>query len=196
MSYTRGPGPLQSEHEQLKSDIGIVEDGNAAVHAIAEGQYVIWKGNLYVANVDIAIGTTLSAESNGNLTEKTKGLGEDVAKINDKVNATEGMSSILAKTATTASYVTKTLTSGRKFSDYKMLNFQAFRGNWIIGTINISAGHFSSSATTGISIVSFWNDNKIEVDAKYVSDTQVDVKHITSDTGDIYIRIVGYMEAF
>lgn len=126
MSYTRGPGPLQSEHEQLKSDIGIVEDGNAAVHAIAEGQYVIWKGNLYVANIDIAIGTTLSAESNGNLTEKTKGLGEDVAKINNKISTIIPQKVIVDDTSETV-------------RNYHIPNKARC---FIVGSAGLSANHF------------------------------------------------------
>ena len=38
-----------------------MEDGNTATHAIAQGQYVIWKGVLYTADAAIASGTTLAA---------------------------------------------------------------------------------------------------------------------------------------
>lgn len=82
--FTLGPGPLTPEFEQIKSDIGIVENGNTATHAIPAGYYVIWKGDLYVARTDISSGTALSAESNGNLTAKTQGIGEDVAEIKRK----------------------------------------------------------------------------------------------------------------
>lgn len=45
---------------QLKADIGIVENTNTASHNISEGQYVIWKGSLYVASSAISSGATLS----------------------------------------------------------------------------------------------------------------------------------------
>jgi hypothetical protein len=55
---------------QLKSDIGIVENTNTATHNISAGQYVIWKGELYVASDAISSGATLS---NANLTAVTGG---------------------------------------------------------------------------------------------------------------------------
>lgn len=83
--FTLGPGPLTPEFEQVKSDIGIVENGNTATHAIPAGYYVIWKGDLYVAKTDISSGTALSAESNGNLTAKTQGIGAEVAALNSNM---------------------------------------------------------------------------------------------------------------
>lgn len=96
MDYQLGPGPLQADQntidEKIKSDIGIVENGDIATHAIAKGYYVIWKGDLYIAKTDISSGTTLSASSNGNLTAKPSGLGAEVAALNsnfqDKVHFT------------------------------------------------------------------------------------------------------------
>ena len=82
--FTLGPGPLTPEFEQVKSDIGIVENGNTATHAIPSGYYVIWKGDLYVAKTDISSGTALSAESNGNLTAKSTGIGGEVKTLYDK----------------------------------------------------------------------------------------------------------------
>lgn len=57
----------------LKADIGIVEDGNTCTHSggITAGQYVIWKGQLYIASTAIAEGATLA--SGTNLTPKTEG---------------------------------------------------------------------------------------------------------------------------
>lgn len=55
---------------QLKADIGIVENTNTASHNISEGQYVIWKGSLYVASSAISSGATLS---NANLTAVSNG---------------------------------------------------------------------------------------------------------------------------
>lgn len=88
MDYQLGPGPLQVDQntidEKIKGDIGIVENGDVATHAITSGYYVIWKGDLYVAKTDISSGTTLSAASNGNLTAKPNGLGAEVAALNSK----------------------------------------------------------------------------------------------------------------
>lgn len=58
----------------LKSNAGIVEDGNTASQTIAAGQYVIWKGVLYTADAAIASGTTLAASGgNKNLTATPNG---------------------------------------------------------------------------------------------------------------------------
>ena len=45
----------------LAASMGIVEDGDTATHAIAQGQYVIWKKALYTADAAITVGTTLVA---------------------------------------------------------------------------------------------------------------------------------------
>ena len=91
MDYQLGPGPLQVDQntidEKIKGDIGIVENGDVATHAIPSGYYVIWKGDLYVAKTDISSGTTLSSASNGNLTAKTQGIGADVAALNSNTTA-------------------------------------------------------------------------------------------------------------
>ena len=87
MDYQLGPGPLQVDQntidEKIKGDIGIVENGDVATHAIPSGYYVIWKGDLYVAKTDISSGTTLSTS---NLTAKPNGLGADVAALNSKLS--------------------------------------------------------------------------------------------------------------
>lgn len=86
MDYQLGPGPLQVDQntidEKIKGDIGIVENGDVATHAIPSGYYVIWKGDLYVAKTDISSGTTLSTS---NLTAKPNGLGAEVAALNSKI---------------------------------------------------------------------------------------------------------------
>lgn len=54
---------LDTDVGYLKSDIGIVEDTNTAQHTISQGQYVIWKGQLYTATAAIPAGTTLSSNN-------------------------------------------------------------------------------------------------------------------------------------
>ena len=72
--------------DKIKSDIGIVEDGNVATHAISAGQYVIWKDELYMADDAISIGETLASSGGSkNLTAKPNGLGGEVAALNSKV---------------------------------------------------------------------------------------------------------------
>ena len=84
--------------DKIKSDIGIVEDGNAATHAISAGQYVIWKDELYMADDAISIGETLASSGGSkNLTAKPNGLGGEVAALNSK------MQEVTLLTGTTAS---------------------------------------------------------------------------------------------
>lgn len=72
--------------DKIKSDIGIVEDGNAATHAISAGQYVIWKNELYMADDAISIGETLASSGGSkNLTAKPNGLGGEVAALNSNI---------------------------------------------------------------------------------------------------------------
>lgn len=72
---------LENVDEQLKADIGIVENTDTAAHTIAAGQYVIWKGSLYVASTAIPAGSTLSAS---NLTAVSNGGLND---LNGKLDA-------------------------------------------------------------------------------------------------------------
>jgi hypothetical protein len=58
-----------------ESDLAIVENDDTAFHNIAAGQYVMWKGELYQALVDISNGMTLaSSGSSANLETITGGL--------------------------------------------------------------------------------------------------------------------------
>lgn len=63
--------------------IGIVQNSDTATQNIAEGQYVIWHGVLYIASDDIASGATLSGS---NLTEVNGG------GLNDLKNSTFAVS--------------------------------------------------------------------------------------------------------
>ena len=100
MDYQLGPGPLQVDQntidEKIKGDIGIVENGDVATHAIPSGYYVIWKGDLYVAKTDISSGTTLSAS---NLTAKPNGLGAEVAALNSNTTFHPQLNSDTVSTA-------------------------------------------------------------------------------------------------
>lgn len=65
---------LAQENAQQDANLGIVETGNTATHAITKGQYVIWKGALYTADAAITVGETLSATGGSkNLTACTEG---------------------------------------------------------------------------------------------------------------------------
>ena len=75
-------GHLQLEIDDIKADIGIVEDTDTATHTIAAGQYVIWKGSLYKASTAIPATTALSLS---NLTAVSNGLGGEVASLNGNI---------------------------------------------------------------------------------------------------------------
>lgn len=49
--------------EALKGNIGIIENGDTATHAITSGSYVIWKNELYKASSAIAVDDALSASN-------------------------------------------------------------------------------------------------------------------------------------
>ena len=95
--FTLGPGPLMPEFEQIKSDIGIVENGATATHAISSGSYVIWNGDLYVAKMDISSGTALGSS---NLTPKTSGIGGEVKSLSEKTGTYVFESDTLENTQT------------------------------------------------------------------------------------------------
>ena len=84
-------GTLNTNLGLVKSDIAIVEDTNNATHNINVGQYVVWKGSLYTALSNIAIGTGLSASnlsavSSGGLND----LSSQINTLNGKFAITEG----------------------------------------------------------------------------------------------------------
>lgn len=60
---------------QMGSNLGILETGDTATHAIAKGEYVTWKGASYTADAAISIGETLAATGGSkNLTACDKGI--------------------------------------------------------------------------------------------------------------------------
>lgn len=73
MAYQVGP----SAREEI---VGIIERTDTAVHNIAKGEYVVWKGVLKQANTSIASGTALSAT---NLDDVPNGLGGEVKSLSD-----------------------------------------------------------------------------------------------------------------
>lgn len=48
--------------------LAYVENGNTATQSYAKGTYICWKGLLYTADTAIGSGTTLNADTGGNLT--------------------------------------------------------------------------------------------------------------------------------
>lgn len=120
MDYQLGPGPLQVDQntidEKIKGDIGIVENGDVATHAIPRGYYVIWKGDLYVAKTDISSGTTLSTS---NLTARPNGLGADVAALNSNAATYRNTDGKLISLSTSLNDVK---TSGRYYATWQCTN--------------------------------------------------------------------------
>ena len=109
---------------KTRADIGIVEDGDKATHAIAKDQYVIWKGDLYKASQAIPVGTTLSTS---NLTAKTSGLGEEVRSLNTAITP-QHVSSI--PTTTGVYYITSSITiAGVTIPQYTMFDVHSSVGD-------------------------------------------------------------------
>lgn len=96
---------------------------------------------------------------------------------------------LLAKTELTGSYAIANTFNSRQFSDYEFIAIYAYRGNWIMGCVSVARSHFTDS--DGIAILSWNGSTQIEYDVKYVSDTSVSMKKITSDSGTQYVRIIG-----
>lgn len=95
----------------LRSAFGFVEDGDVATHAIAAGQYLLWKGSLYIANSAISVGAAISgkvsAVANGavnDLRDKVVQLGNQVLTNTQKnqVKSNLGIGDMIGATANTA----------------------------------------------------------------------------------------------
>ena len=97
---------------------------------------------------------------------------------------------LLNKTSVTSSYATYNTYNSRKLSDYDILVFQFYRNSWLIGTATVIRSTFSG--LDGVTYMYNWNQNTpIEFDIKYKSDTSIDIKHITSDTGTESVAVYG-----
>ena len=76
-------GGVNTAMDQMGSNLGILETGDTATHAIAKGEYVTWKGASYTADAAISIGETLAASGGSkNLTACDKGIGN---ALNSKI---------------------------------------------------------------------------------------------------------------
>ena len=68
-------GGVNTAMDQMGANLGILETGDTATHAIAKGEYVTWKGASYTADAAISIGETLAATGGSkNLTACDKGI--------------------------------------------------------------------------------------------------------------------------
>lgn len=197
MDYQLGPGPLQVDQnttdEKIKGDIGIVENGDIATHAILKDYYVIWKGNLYKAKSDISSGTTLSATGSGaNLEPKSNGLGGEVAALSSKISDVDNRKSYFTLAnmqQITDAYVTRNTYNGRKFSDYDLIAVTPSINGWVKGSSIVARAAFTKY--TGMEIHTFVGSSPLEIDVKYVSDTSYDAKFIGSPGTSVYVFIYG-----
>lgn len=86
--------------------LGYKEDGNTASQTIADGSFVVWKGDLYKANGSIPQGTTFSSS---NLTAVSSGglndLQSSVESLNDSLSAFSGKAIANNLTTSSAGYV-------------------------------------------------------------------------------------------
>lgn len=67
------------------SNIGIVENGDTATHAILENEYVIWKRRLYQARTSIAIDDVLSASNLASVTGGGLNQFEDIVDYSNSI---------------------------------------------------------------------------------------------------------------
>ena len=80
-------GTLNTNIRLLKSDIAYVEDTNNATHNISAGKYVVWKGSLYTALSNIAIGEGLSLSNLA--TVPNGGLNDLIDTLNNRLKWTQ-----------------------------------------------------------------------------------------------------------
>lgn len=100
---------------------------------------------------------------------------------------------LLSKTKLTTSYETYSTYNNRSFGDYKILSFSVIKGSWVIGEITIPKTQFES---TNVAIMTSYNNTTpIEVDIKYISDTSISAKYVSS-TDDINLRIAGFVSEY
>lgn len=77
---------------RLRKAIAIVEDGDTASQTIAQGKYIVWKGELCQTDSAIPQGSTFATSGAGkNLTAKTEGLGGEIATLNSKITAIQNV---------------------------------------------------------------------------------------------------------
>lgn len=188
MDYQLGPGPLQVDQnttdEKIKGDIGIVENGDIATHAILKDYYVIWKGDLYKAKTDISSGTTLSAESNGNLDPKSNGLGGEVAALNSKmINV-----SLLAPSSITTSVTSYNLTDD--FTKYQMLFINLKYQGICLNSVIVPSSLFSSLTSSSACVQLQSGETTIQV---YKHTNTSVYMAASAATQNLRIEIIGFL---
>ncbi len=148
---------VQQSLAAVKSDMGIVEDGNTATHTIAAGQYVIWKGALYTASAAIPTGTTLSTS---NLTAVSGGglnaLNGNIATINSNLQNYALKSDLFPVFGSTIANITTA--SG---------SWTATRNCWCAGTLKVAMGSAAIVYYDGYAIAEVNGANDTEITATF-----------------------------
>lgn len=191
MDYQLGPGPLQVDQntidEKIKGDIGIVENGDVATHAIPSGYYVIWKGDLYVAKTDISSGTTLSAASNGNLTAKPSGLGAEVAALNGKLNSGANSTNDILASALACTETKFFFGAGSNYTG-SIPDVNYGYGTFIVNVRGANRYIIASSPTNKIAINSYDGDSwkgwqELATNSNFISSSQTLSTDATGNVG-------------
>ena len=179
---------LENVDEQLKADIGIVENTDTATHTIAAGQYVIWKGSLYTASAAIPAGSTLSAT---NLSPVNNGGLNDIqdAITNIPNTVLSSYNSLIIQTPINGTETVYNTYQGRKFSDFTVIFITVIIGNYIRENVIIPRSTFTGYANTGTSLNYTTGGNNVEIVIKYNSDTSVKMKYNSSASPSVEVRI-------
>lgn len=149
---------IQIAPSAFEDTLGIVEKSDIAANAIHEGQFVVWKGHLYIASSNIAVGDTLSlsnldAVSTGGFNNFVKGTDEavvqngDTASTNISANEYVLYKGLLYKTIT-AITAGETFTGNNLRSVDSDAGYMNTIGSYITGTNATSLSVASSTETT------------------------------------------------
>ena len=157
----------------LAASMGIVEDGDTATHAIAKGQYVIWKKALYTADAAITVGTTLVATGGSkNLTAvENGGLNALNASSFHKPDYTRLIHSI-EKSWTLQSYTVQ---------EDAIVYYQGAGNSTTTSVLNIQAPGMNEGVSVG------WSSSLMAGVVYVTAGTTISYRASPSDTGHCYI---------
>ena len=141
---------IQIAPSAFEDTLGIVEKADTAANIIHEGQFVVWKGHLYIASSNIAVGDTLSLSnldtvSTGGFNNFVKGSSEaiiqngDTASRNISANEYVLYKGLLYKTITA-------ITAGETFTGNNLRSVDSNAG--YMNTV----GSYISGTSTGSSV--------------------------------------------
>ena len=99
------------------------------------------------------------------------------------------LQSLITRNTFSSSYQTFNTYDARKISDFQFLAITVYRDLWAVGSIVIPRGNFVTA--TGAYIHFTWSSTPTEVFIKYDSDTSVQAKYNSTDTGTMRFEIIG-----